>query len=204
MKKNILLLLLLFFSRLLVAQEAPFGRTAPTLPGRIICSAYDTGGQGVAYNFLSNINWTFASAYRTDGLANLKPNSDTRTSNPWNVGFGLTGVWVKYTVNVTSAAAFSFAFRCGSASGGAFHLLVDGTATSSVTVRAAGAWNTRQEWATLTVPGTYNLAVGTHVIEIFVDRSYVDMNQLIASATGPMVLPVGNYVLPSGSSVTVP
>ena len=83
-------------------------------------------------------------------------------------------------------------------------MLVDGTATPSVQVPVVGAWNTPQEWQTLAVPGTYNLAVGTHVVEIFIDRSNVDMNKLIVSATGPMVLPSGDYVLPSGSSVTVP
>jgi hypothetical protein len=199
-----LLLLALVIAGRLFGQEAPFGGSPAALPGTIICSAYDTGGQGVGFNFLADAGWTVAATYRTDGESNLKQNTDTTTANPWVTGYGVTGVWTKYTVNVPAAAAFSFAFRCGSAAGGAFHLLVDGTATSSVKVPVVGAWNTPQEWTTLAVPGTYNLEVGTHVIEIFIDSSNVDMNELIATATGPMALPSGNYILPNGSSVTVP
>lgn len=170
--------------------QGPFsGGAPPNIPANIICSAYDLGGPGVSWNFPQNPGFTAASGYRSDFFGTLKANTDTAagfSSNPWVVGYGVAGAWIEFTVNVVTAGNFTFVLRCGTdGGGGQAHLGIDGTQYSTFTVPPTTAnWDTPGEWVSFVIPGTFALATGQHVLAITVDKSNLDLNQLVVSGAG--------------------
>jgi len=117
------------------------------------------------------------------------------------MGYGGTNTWFNYTVNVTSAGQYTFSLRAGSQTRGVVHLSVDGTpVTSATTVPAAGAWDTAAEWETVAFPGSVLLAVGRHVVQIYIDQANVDLNQLTVAPTSFNYVQ-GNSATPQTSQV---
>src|SRR5262249_44066881 len=96
---------------------------------------------------------------------------------------GATGTWLAYTIHVAEAGEYTFALRAETSTGGAYHVVVDGTSLfGAVPIPALGAWDTASSWHTVAAPGSYPLSAGQHLLKIFVDASWVDMNALIVQA----------------------
>ncbi|MEO0733949.1 MAG: carbohydrate-binding protein, partial [Bacteroidota bacterium] len=137
--------------------QTPF--TNLTLPGKIEAENFDNGGQGIAYNDLTNGN--SGGQYRS---TNVDVTNTTDTGGGHTVGWMDAGEWTEYTVNVTQTGTYDFYFRVASPSGaGQIRLRMDGTDISGVVAAPnTGGWQTFQ---TVTVPNK-TLNAGTHVFRL--------------------------------------
>jgi len=173
------------------ANGSPFSGTPYAIPGKVEAENYNTGGQGVAYNFTTA--GTAGSPYRTDADGKIEATSDT--GGGYDVGWTATGEWMKYSVNVTSSSTYTFDVRVASANtGSALHLEVDGTnVTGSLTVPNTGGWQT---WADVTKSGI-SLAAGQHVVRLVIDVGGMNLNWFsvsggVASTATPTTIPATN------------
>jgi hypothetical protein len=119
--------------------STPFGGTARTIPGTIAGSDFDEGGEGVAYHDTTAGN--AGGVYRATDV-DLQASAD----GGFNVGWIAPGEWLKFTVNVTAAGAYTVTFRVAApGSGGTFHLEMNGVnVTGAISVPATGGWQTWQ------------------------------------------------------------
>ena len=87
----------------------------------------------------------------------------------FNVGWVAAGEWLKYTVNVSQAGAYTLEFRVtAERTGGTFHLEVNGVdRTGPIQVPATGGW---QNWATVTKSGV-SLSAGSQVWRLVFDSA---------------------------------
>ena len=132
--------------------EGPYGGTPAAIPGKVLASNYDLGGQGVAYD-VSSINGT-GNSYRSDGV-DLEATTDT--GGGYDLGWTAAGQWFKYTVKVATAGTYTVTFRVAAESAvtDAFHLSnSSGTNLSgTVNVPNTGGWQTwTNVTATVTLP----------------------------------------------------
>lgn len=157
---------------------------------------YDVGGEGVAYHDLDAVN--NSGAYRPAEGVDTEPATDAlppglsagASGVGYNVGHISAGEWLKYTVNVPTAGAYSVGLRFASgSSGGSAHLEIDGTNVSgSIGLPGTGGW---QSWQTITTAGL-SFTAGTHTLRLVFDTSAAggDVGNLgwlhVAAATNPV------------------
>ncbi|HTA90095.1 MAG TPA: carbohydrate-binding protein [Polyangiaceae bacterium] len=163
--------------------EAPFGGTPAPIPGTVQSENYDVGGEGVAYHDVDAVN--SGGQYRSDGV-DIELTGDS--SGSYDVGWTSNGEWLRYTVNVASAGAYTVSFRVASVTAvgtnaGSFHLQTPtGTNLSgTINVPGTGGWQT---WTTITA--TVTLPAGQQVIELFEDTGGYNLNYMtFASGEAP-------------------
>ena len=161
------------------ATENPYAGTAAPIPGTVQAENYDYGGQGLAYNLNSPY---LAGNYRVDG-ADIETTGDT--GGGYDLGWTSGGQWLRYTVNVATAGAYTVAFRVAgqNAVNGAFHLTnAAGTNLSgNVNLPGTGGW---QIWGTVTA--TVILPAGTQTLTLAQDNGGWNLNHLTFTSTnGP-------------------
>jgi hypothetical protein len=146
------------------------GGTPTALPGRLVATAFDSGGEGVAYHDDSPGN--SGGALRTTDV-DIEPCAE----GGYNVGWIAAGEWLRFSVDVAASGSYSLRLRLASPDGGgAMHVLSGGRPiTGSIAVPRTGAW---QAWTTVTVPVT--LAAGAQALTAVFDTggfnlSYVDV-----------------------------
>ncbi len=151
---------------------------------------YDLGGEGVAYHDNDGVN--SGGQYRTDGV-DIENCGDT--GGGFDVGYTASGQWLRYTVNVATAGAYTVSFRVASPGGAAsaLHLQTPtGTKlTGSLTVPATGGWQT---YATVTANVT--LPAGRQVIEFFEDTGGFNINYMAFASSGSGETPFGGSPAP--------
>jgi len=103
-----------------VGNQLPYGGTAWTIPGTIEAGKYDTyeGGKGQNIAYL-DVTTTNSGDFRTNEYVD----ATTNTTEGAFVGSIAPGEWLEYSVNVTQAGLYSFAFRAasGNSAGGGHH-----------------------------------------------------------------------------------
>ncbi|MBR7833542.1 carbohydrate-binding protein [Actinospica durhamensis] len=160
------------------SSEAPYGGTAAAIPGTVQAENYDTGGQGVAYDF-SSVNGT-GTGYRSDGV-DLETTSDT--GGGYDLGWTATGQWTKYTVNVATAGTYTVALRVAAPNAvtDALHIAnSSGTNLSGdVNIASTGGWQT---WTT--VNATVTLPAGTQTLTVDQDNGGWNLNYLTFASSG--------------------
>src|SRR4051794_29909431 len=141
------------------AASTPFSGTPAAIPGSIAASDFDNGGEGIAYHDTTAGNRS--GLYRQTDV-DLEPS----TEGGYDVSRIATGEWLDYSVNVTSAGAYSATFRVAAqGQGGTFHLEMNGqNITGSMTVPDTGGW---QVWQSVTRSVT--LAAGVQVARVVFD-----------------------------------
>jgi GH43 family beta-xylosidase len=141
-----------------------------SLPGIVEAVHYNTGGDGVGYH--DNTPANIGGLYRNDRV-------DIRV-NPqggWNVGWGQTGEWLKYNVNVTKPAVYNASVRVATAlNGGKIRLWLDDTTdlTGVVDIPNTGGWNS---WKNVKV-GDLTLPEGDHTIKVEIVQGEYDFTSL--------------------------
>lgn len=144
--------------------EGAYGGTAAVIPGTVMASNYDTGGQGIGYNVTSTNG--SANSYRSDGV-DLETSSSPATGN--DMGWTSGGQWFRYTVNVTKAGTYTVnvLVTAPSAVSDALHISnSSGTnLTGSVNIPATGGW---QNWQSVTA--TVTLPAGVQTLTINQDN----------------------------------
>jgi phosphatidylserine/phosphatidylglycerophosphate/cardiolipin synthase-like enzyme len=133
----------------------PFGSAPVALPGTIQAENFDNGGANVAYVDTSSGN--SGGAYRN----NTDVDIEGTTGGGNNVGWIATGEWLKYTVNVATAGAYTLEFRVASSGGGGTFHVESGTQNISgpINIPNTGGWQT---WTTVQKTGV-NLSAGQQV-----------------------------------------
>lgn len=154
----------------------PYTGTPAAIPGVIPFDNYDIGGQGVAYNDSDPTN--DGGQYRLAEGVDIESTTDAGSGgNGYDVGWVEPGEWMKYTVYVASAGAYTVDFRVASGiaggTAGTFHIEDEsGTnLTGALTVTSTGGW---QNWVTLS--GTATLAAGRHVLRAVIDSGNASFN----------------------------
>ncbi|MBN1599786.1 MAG: carbohydrate-binding protein [Bacteroidales bacterium] len=143
-----------------------------TIPGIIYATDYDLGRNGVAYEDLEyqrvgegtwNNGWT----YRNDGV-DIEHCSDELNSNGYNVGWTAPGEWIQYTVDIDSAAGYTFILRYGGLNTSTImHFEVDSIdVTGIINVPSTGAWSVFDSLSFSNVV----LPKGTHTIRMYTDE----------------------------------
>ena len=166
------------------AGEAPYGGTAPQVPGTVQAANYDTGGQGVAYN-VSSVNGT-ANSYRSDGV-DLETTSDTTGTTGTGAGYDLGwtggGQWFRYTVNAAGAGTYTVSLRLASPNGvtDGLHIVnLSGTNLSGdINVPDTGGW---QDWTTVTA--TVTLPAGTQTLVVDQDNGGWNIHSMNFAVSG--------------------
>src|SRR5437899_609109 len=162
------------------ATEAPFYGTPFAIPGSFEAEDFDRGGEGVAYH--DNVPGNAGGQYR--------PNEDVDiivSSDPAGGGYVVnnfeTGEWLNYTVNAQTATNYDIELRVSSQfSASAFHIEIDGqNVTGSVVVPNTGNWNSFQWVGKKGVA----LSAGLHVLRIFADQQYFNLNSVRVLQTPP-------------------
>jgi hypothetical protein len=136
--------------------QTPFGGTPMAIPGSIVVSRYDNGGEGVAYHDIETANlWT--STYRAgQGVE----------SDGTGIGWAYAGEWLEYTVHVASGGIHTMTIPVANPdSGGSMHVRFNGVnVTGSLAIPNTGSWNT---FTNLTK--SVNLNAGTQVMRVSFD-----------------------------------
>jgi chitodextrinase len=165
-------------------------------PVTIQAENYDLGGEGVAYHdTTSGNNWP--GTFRSDGV-DIQPTTDTDLG--YNIGSTAAGEWLEYTVNVQTAAAYTFDLRLANNNSGTtptVKVYVDGTLAGSTTQGYTGGWQT---WATASVAGP-SLTTGTKVIKIELTNGGLNFNWFKMRQTSDTTAPT-NPGSPTTSGVT--
>jgi O-glycosyl hydrolase len=146
--------------------STPFSGTPVTINTGSVATVqaehFDNGGEGVAYHDLDNTNQ--GNQFRSTGVDIESVSGD---SGSYNIGYARAGEWLKYSVNVLTGGTYTLDFRVASAaSGGKFHLEVDGAdVTGQLALNSTGGW---QSWQTLSKTGV-TLTAGQHVLRLVMD-----------------------------------
>jgi hypothetical protein len=173
------------------AQSTPFSGSAVPVPATIEAENFDRGGPGVAYSDATSTN--AGGQYRSEGVDIIA--SCDSAGGGYVVNNFQTGEWMNYTVSVPVAGSYDLELR-GSSNypGAAFHIEVDGAnVTGSVPFPITGSWCAFQWVGKKGV----QLAAGTHVLKVFADKQYFNLNSLRVSG------PIGSTPY-SGTPVSVP
>jgi len=157
--------------------STPYTGTPIAIPGTIETENYDLGGEGDAYHDTDTGN--NGSAYRTTENVDVEVCSDT--GGGFDVGWTVTGEWMKYTVNVATNGNYTITSRVASeAETGAFHIEVDGVdVTGSILVGNTGGW---QNWEDRT--SVVALSAGLQIVEVVVEGNDFNVNRLDITLNG--------------------
>jgi len=149
--------------------STPYGGTPWPIPGTIEAENYDDGGEGVAYHDNDAVN--YGGQQRTNQGVDVETAGDA--TGVYDVGFTNPGEWMKYTVNVTTAGAYTLQARVASPyTGKSFHVEMDGTTIGTIAVANTGGWQTYQT-VTITTP---TLTAGSHTLRLVMDTDGFNIN----------------------------
>jgi hypothetical protein len=144
----------------------PFSGSPVSVPGRILASDFDNGGEGVAYHDTTAGNT--GGAFRNTDV-DLEASSEGGN----DVGWIDAGEWLNYTVNVAASGDYTVQLRVASPSGASLHVGFNGPSEGqwkSVSVPATGDW---QNWTTVNVPVT--LGAGVQQMTLLFDTPGVNV-----------------------------
>lgn len=139
------------------ASATPYGGTPRTIPGRLEAEEFDNGGQGVAY-FDGTANNIGNGNFRTTESVDIGTCTDV--GGGYNIGWTTDTEYVKFSVNVTTTALYTFTARVATLNTGkSIQFQVDGATAGTLTVPNTGGWTT---WQTATL-NNISLTSGDHI-----------------------------------------
>jgi hypothetical protein len=154
-----------------------FGGTPVVLPGVVQAENYDTGGEGVAYHDTSAIN--DGGVYRTSEGVDIGTTA-INDDGTYALGWTRRTEWLKYSVDVSQAGAYTLGARVSSTGGiNQFRVAVDGVDVSGVMeVPNTGALDS---WTTVSKPGV-QLSAGPHTLRLDIGKGSFNVNYLSFAA----------------------
>src|SRR5881296_936851 len=182
--------------------RSPYKGVLFSVPGLIEAEDFDLGGEGVSWHDLTSGNQ--GGFYRT--------NTDVDIIAPTGNAVGAvvnnfqTGEWLEYTISVAQTGTYRLEAAVSSAfATSRWHAEIDGVnVTGSVAVPNTGGWGTFQ-WVGV---GGISLSAGQHVLRIYADQEYFNLDALRVVASGDTTLPTVSITAPTAgatvaSTVTV-
>jgi hypothetical protein len=187
-------LLFAFSKTAAVAQlvQGPWQGKPQSIPGRVQCELYDTGGEGIAYHDKDSINngsgklnpanGSYLNEFRMkEGVDISYTKQGGIDDNPYNltaptmgqlyVGWTAPGEWIRYTVEVEESGIYSVGLMYTSNKDGALDLLADskaigGTIRVPTTYRKEDtvAWRQWHHWNKVSEIAKVSLTRGKHIL----------------------------------------
>lgn len=186
-----------------VGNQLPYGGTAWVIPGEIEPGKFDVfeggKGQNIAYLDVTTGN---SGDFRMDESVD----ATTSANEGAIVGYIAKGEWLEYTVNVTQAGMYSFAFRHASgnaAGGGPFQLELDGQViASAITVPSTSttSWNI---WGTKTI-NNVPLTPGLHVLRVAFSNGEFNLGKMTFTRTADLTNSYPTAITGSTMKVLLP
>jgi uncharacterized protein (DUF2141 family) len=146
------------------SSTTPYAGTPAALPGTLQAENFDEGSAGQAY--VDSTTTNSGGQYRTTAV-DIESASDS--GGGYDVGWGMAGEWLKYTVNVAAAGSYDVDLRVASAgTGGTVQLEVNCTdGTGPLPIPNTGGWQT---WKTIRKPGV-SLPAGVQSWRLVMDSN---------------------------------
>jgi hypothetical protein len=155
------------------AASTPFTGTAIALPGVFHAEAFDNGGEGIAYHDTSMGN--SGGQFRTTDV-----DIEASSLGGYDVGWIDDGEWLRYSVNVASAATYTLQFRVASPySSGRMHAIIGGVTTDPILIPNTGGW---QNWTQVSVKVA--LAAGPQTMTLVFDAGNFNVADITAALAG--------------------
>jgi hypothetical protein len=160
--------------------QQPFNGAPVSVPATVQAEQFDLGGEGLAYhdNVPGNAGGAFRTAEDVDIIAAVGNASGYIVNN------FETGEWLEYTIQAAAFSSYRISLHVSSQyTTSRFHLEIDGTSvTSSILVPNTGHWSA----FTFVTAGTVTLAAGPHVLRIYSDEQYFNLDAIqFESAQAP-------------------
>jgi hypothetical protein len=156
------------------AQSTPYNGMPFSVPGTFEATAFDLGGEGVAYHDVTPPP-TPANPIRTDESVQIRSDG----GSGYVIDYFDQGEWLKYTINVTTGGAYDITVLAANNFQSAipsFHIEIDGVnVTGTVSVPLTGGW-TNYQWVTARTG--IGLSLGQHVLTITSETPYFDVRAI--------------------------
>ncbi len=91
-----------------VAESTPYGMQATSLPGNLLFTRYDQGGEGIAYHDAEDENIGNANYRTSEGVDFIRLNT---TGTLFGVSYTESGEWIQFSVNVAEAGTYTATVR---------------------------------------------------------------------------------------------
>ncbi len=169
----------------------PFKDVPFALPGTVDAADFDNGSQGVAYSDSSLGN--AGNTYRKTSDVDIQ----SASGGGYNVGWTTPGEWLKYSVNVASAATYTVELRVAATNAQSVEVTI-GSASVTLAVPSTGNW---QAWTTVGVPMT--LAAGPQTMTVRFPAGGVNLRSVsvVPQPVPPVQPPDGGA--PTGGTIRV-
>lgn len=134
------------------ALNTPYANIPMKIPGKIEAEFFDNGGQGIAYNDLSNSNEGDASTFRIGTTVDIENCIDGGTG--YDVGYSEAGEWLKYTVDVATSQNYNIEIRYATlnTTPALKFYMNDVALTENVTLSNSGGWTKYKSYTFNDVP----------------------------------------------------
>lgn len=177
------------------AAQSPFTGTPFAIPGTFEAEDFDRGGEGVAYH--DAVAGNAGGLYRPDEDVDIIAASGNASG--YVVNNIETAEWLEYTIDVGSSGTYRIELHVSSEfATTAFHIEIDGTdVTGSVAVPNTGWWGTF-DWIG---KSGISLTAGQHVLRVFSDQQYFNLNAIRISAEGVTWTDLVNVTVTSGNTL---
>ena len=177
--------------------RSPYKGVPFSVPGLIEAEDFDNGGEGVSWHDLTSGNQ--GGFYRTNTDVDIIAPTGNATGAVVN-NFQ-TGEWLEYTISVAQTGTYRLEANASSEfSTSRWHAEIDGVnVTGSVAVPNTGWWGTFQ-WIGV---GGVSLSAGQHVLRIYADQEYFNLDALRVVASGDTTLPTVSITAPTVGATVV-
>jgi hypothetical protein len=174
--------------------RSPYKGVPFPIPGVIEAEDFDIGGEGVSWHDLTSGNQGGFYRSNTD-VDIIAPAGNATGAVVNNIQ---TGEWLEYTISVTQTGTYRLEANASSEfSTSRWHAEIDGVnVTGSVAVPNTGWWGTFQ-WIGV---GGISLSAGQHVLRIYADQEYFNLDALRILAAGDITLPTVSITAPTAGA----
>ena len=160
--------------------QSPYGGSPHPIPGTIQLEEFDEGGNGSAY-YDSSPGSETGNTFRSGEDVDIEDCTDT--GGGYNIGYGIAGEWLEYTVNVATAGKYNLDLRVACNGDGRKVTVVmgDKTIASEVIIPNTAGW---QAWQTISVKNI-DLTAGTQIMRLTIGATdYVNLNYVTFALAG--------------------
>src|SRR5437660_1666279 len=174
--------------------RSPYKGVPFSVPGLIEAEDFDNGGEGVSWHDLTGGNQGGFYRLNTD-VDIIAPTGNASVAVVNNFQ---TGEWLEYTISVAQTGTYRLEANASSEfSTSRLHAEIDGVnVTGSVAVPNTGWWGTFQ-WIGV---GGISLSAGQHVLRIYADQEYFNLDALRVVASGHTTLPTVSITAPTAGA----
>lgn len=163
--------------------QSPYNGAPHSIPGIIQFEEYDNGGNGLAY-YDSSPGSETGNAFRSDDDVDIEDCTDT--GGGYNIGYGIAGEWLEYTVDIIADDTYDLDLRVAcNGSGRTINVQIGDVIINDITIPNTSGW---QNWTTISL-NDINLTEGEQKIRVtigstnYVNLNYMEFKGIVTSLT---------------------